>query len=64
MRNVSCDTCEREITEKYYEICVLIFGDIDDTSEQEEEGAYQFCSTKCMGRWMIEKAKEDYGVYE
>ena len=62
MRNVSCDNCDREITEKYYEICILIYGDSSDV--EEESTSFQFCSEKCMGKWMIEKAKEAYGVYE
>ncbi len=63
MRNVICDTCEKEIEEKYLEICILHFG-VGSDSEEEEEGTYQFCSERCMGKWMVEKAKEDYGVYE
>ena len=60
MRRITCDNCDEEINEEHYEICTYKYnGD----QEIEEEDSCDFCSKRCVGKWMIDKAKEAYGVY-
>lgn len=61
MKKITCDYCNQDIPEEYYMICIYKY-DEEQTIKDEEE--CEFCSERCMGKWMVEKAKESYGVYE
>lgn len=61
MKIITCDTCDKDISEEEH-IEISIFKCEGNSVESEEEN-YDFCSERCMGKWMVEKAKDDYGVY-
>ncbi len=62
MKKTFCDTCSEEIDIKADQYLTIIIEDKQGQDSYEDE-EYHFCSTKCLGKWMILKAKE-YGVYD
>jgi hypothetical protein len=71
MEKIICDSCQREINcsggeEKFYQLAICEYTGAVGTEEYQnlQQENLDFCSTRCMGKWMLEQAKERFGVYD
>lgn len=62
MRKVFCDVCSEELEENNEDSSMITIF-IEQVNQHLSDIEGHFCSQKCCGKWMIEKAK-GFGVYD